>query len=66
MKNYLWSMESWGADYPPENADEIIEAANEKIEEYAEDHDEDEVEEFSGRLWERFCRTGRLEERKEQ
>lgn len=55
MKNYYWSMESWGYDYPPENADDIISAANEQIDMYAEEHDDDEIRNFSAMLWERYC-----------
>ena len=57
MKNYYWSMESWGSDYPPENADEIISKANEMIEAFASDHGDDETAEYSEKLWERFCMT---------
>ena len=57
---HLWSIESWGSDYPPENADEIISKANDLIEAYAEDHDEDEVNNFSETLWERYCSTGNI------
>ena len=60
MKDYLWSMESWGSDYPPENADEIIEQANELIEQYAADHDEDETAAYSEGLWERYCAEGEI------
>lgn len=58
MKNYYWSLESWGADYPPENADEIIDAANEKIDAFiAEnpDADEDMIAAYSEKLWEEYC-----------
>ena len=56
----FWTLESWGADYPPENADEIISKANELIEAYAADHDEDETRNYSETLWERFCATGEV------
>lgn len=49
MKNY-WSAESWGADYPPENWEKIVDEANRLIDAGA-DGDE---------LWEQFCRTGRV------
>ena len=62
MYNYYWSMDSWGDAYPPENADEIIDLANEMIDAYAEDHDEDETANYSERLWEHYCDTGRLED----
>ena len=57
-----WTLESWGADYPPENAEEIIRAANAMIDAYAENHDEYETEYFSERLWDRYCTTGTLPE----
>lgn len=58
--NYYWTLESWGDAYPPENADEIIERANDLIEAYAENHDEEEVSEYSNGLWERYCSTGEI------
>jgi len=61
MKNYFWTIESWGADYPPENADEIISKANDLIEAYAADHSEDETENYSAALWDRYCATDAVE-----
>ena len=61
MKNYFWSLDSWGADYPPENADEVINMANAKIEAYATDHDEDETKNYSESLWEAYCMNGRVD-----
>lgn len=55
-----WSIESWGSEYPPENAEEIIDRANAMIDAYAETHDEDAAEEYSNRLWETYCTTGAL------
>lgn len=58
MKNYYWNIESWGEAYPPENADEIIDAANEKIDAFIAanpDADDSEIFEYSGRLWEDYC-----------
>lgn len=60
MSNYYWSEESWGSEYPPENADEIISKANELIGEYAETHDEDETAAYSERLWEQYCMDGKV------
>ena len=60
MKTYYWSMESWGADYPPENADEIISKANEMIEAFSAEHDDDETAAYSEGLWERFCESGEV------
>ena len=58
---YFWSIESWGDAYPPENADEIIDRANELIEAFAESHDEEETANYSESLWERYCHTGSLD-----
>ena len=60
MKKFYWSMESWGSDYPPENAEEIIDSANELIAAYAETHDEEETDAYSERLWERYCMSGKV------
>lgn len=60
MSDYYWSEESWGSDYPPESADEIISKANELIDEYAETHGEDETAAYSEMLWERYCMTGEV------
>lgn len=65
MDNYFWSMESWGNDYPPVNADDVIIEANAIIDAYMAENpeaDEWEVKEFSGRLWEDFCETGHIGE----
>lgn len=59
MKNF-WSIESWGDACPPENADEIIDRANELIEAFAESHDDEETANYSESLWERYCSTGSL------
>ena len=61
MKDYYWTLESWGADYPPKNADEIINAANELLDAYAENHSENDFEVFRYSLWERYCSTGNLD-----
>lgn len=64
MNNYYWNHESWGSDVPPENADEIIFKANDKIDEFIEregldpwdsDEDEDIVRDFCESLWEHYC-----------
>ena len=60
MSKIYWSMESWGSDYPPENADEIIDRANELIEAFAAEHDEDETAAYSESLWERYCESGEV------
>lgn len=59
--NCYWTLESWGDAYPPENADEIIERANCLIAAYAETHDEEETANYSERLWEHYCSTGRID-----
>lgn len=68
MKNYHWTMESWGADYPPENAWELIDQANELIDAYAAENgyseDDDSVKNYAEWLWEIYCRTGSLEDAK--
>lgn len=50
-----WTLESWGSDYPPENANEIIAKANKLIDAFAETHDEDETAAYSEWLWELYC-----------
>jgi hypothetical protein len=63
MKNIYWTTDSWGSDYAPINADEIISKANELIDQYiAEnpDRDEADVQEYSNELWEAFCDSGEL------
>lgn len=50
-----WTLESWGSDYPPENANEIITKANKLIATFAETHDEDETAAYSEWLWELYC-----------
>lgn len=55
MTNIYWTINAWGDQYPPKNADEIIDAANALIDLYAESHDEDETESFSEILWDRYC-----------
>lgn len=60
---YHWSIESFGSDYPPENADEIIARANELIDDFGVHEPycgEDEVEYFASMLWETYCATGTL------
>lgn len=55
MKQYHWSLESWGDAYPPENAEEIISTANDMIDAYAETHDEEEARFYSDQLFEYYC-----------
>ena len=56
-----WSLESWGDAYPPENADEIIAAANELIGAYAETHGDEATNNYSEQLWDRYCANGSLQ-----
>lgn len=59
-----WSVESWGSDYPPVNADEIITKANEMIDKYSADHpdyDERDINDYSESLWETFRQTNELD-----
>ena len=59
MKQYHWSLESWGDAYPPENAEEIISTANDMIDAYAE-NDEEAARFYSDLLWEYYCTHGTL------
>lgn len=59
-----WSIESWGSDYPPVNADEIISAANRVINRFAVEHPyytQDELRDYSNYLWENFCIYGEID-----
>lgn len=61
MANYYWNENSWGADYPPENWSDIVDAANSmidafiKTEHLAPELDEDDIKDYSEKLWERYC-----------
>lgn len=60
-----WNEDSWGSEQPPEDADDIIYDANEKIDDFREDFittevDDDAVRRFSSQLWERYCSTGEI------
>lgn len=57
---YHWTYESWGNANAPENADEIIDQANELIDLYARDHDEEETADYSARLWDAYCERGKI------
>lgn len=62
--NYLWTIDSWGSEYPPENADEIINEANDLIVQFAKKRKwnyEYEIERYADQLWERFCSTGKVQ-----
>lgn len=61
---YFWDLDGWGSDYPPENADEIIQKANDKIVEWAVNHYWErgaDVGEYASQLWEHYCSTGRID-----
>ena len=58
--SYYWSAESWGSDYPPADWESVVENANEIIDAYAETYPDRDLNEFSERLWERYCTDGEL------
>ena len=61
MKKYYWTLESWGDQDPPENADEIIEIANAAIDRFIDDNpdaDDDMIAAFSEQLWNEYCTIG--------
>ena len=63
FNRYYWSMDSWGNGYPPVNADDVIAAANDIIDNYIENNPdayEDELHDYSNDLWEDFCSSGRI------
>jgi len=63
MENAYWTLESWGVDYPPENANEIIDAANEMIDKFMADNpdaDELELANYSDTLWDYYCTNNKL------
>lgn len=73
MDKHYWTLESWGSDTPPANAEEIISEANALIDEFCEREPycgEDEIEYFSEQLWEHYCMNGEFpnldEEEEEQ
>lgn len=61
MENNHWTIEGWGSEYPPVNCQEILDAANALIDEYADSIGEDDynadslVWQFSQDLWEKYC-----------
>jgi len=57
---HYWSVDSFGSGPVPENYEEIIDKANEMISAYAETHDEEETENYSSKLWDRYCMTESL------
>lgn len=64
-KTYQWNLNSWGSGDVPENAIDIINRANELITAYAETTDDEEaVHDYSERLWDTYCSTGKLPEKK--
>lgn len=61
MRNtYLWNMDSWGSDFPPENADEIINTANMVLRAYAKDHDDEECYGLSEKMWDLYCENEKV------
>lgn len=60
MTNHYWTGDSWGSAYPPENWQDLVDAANELIDAYAAenpDASDDELWEYSQKLWETYCST---------
>lgn len=55
-----WTLESWGADYPPEDAEEIIALANNRIDAVATAQGETAADVCSEEMWERYCTAGQL------
>lgn len=58
MNNYYWTVENWGDEYPPENAERIAEYANELIDDFIDENpgaDDDAISNYSARLWDRYC-----------
>lgn len=68
MNEFYWNNESWGSEYPPENFEEIIHAANREIDDFIErseldpENSDDAVVicEFSERLWAFYCEYDKL------
>lgn len=58
MNKPFWSLESWGEDAPPANANEIIEAANALISACLKRTGD--ADALSERLWDRYCMDGTL------
>ena len=58
-----WNKESWGAEKPPENADALINKANDLIDVFhvQNGYDSELTLEYSNDLWEQYCRTGKVE-----
>lgn len=53
-----WTLDGWGDEYPPENAEEIIRNANAEIDAYTALHpdaDDDEIAAFSDSIWDAYC-----------
>ena len=67
MKKYYWTQENFGA-FPPANWEEIANAVNPDLDEYAESHcinryNDSELEyihDYSERLMAEFCRTSEI------
>lgn len=62
MSTKYWTMDSFGSGDAPINADAVISAANEMIDEYIDAHPDDEygLDAFNDQLWETFCETGEI------
>lgn len=58
MRKYYWTLESWGSDRPPEDAEIICDLANAAIAYYADNHPEassEDLTNYSEKLWEEYC-----------
>lgn len=58
FKRYRWTIDGWGNQTPPQNADRLCSAANALLEEFIEENPdvtEEEVQDYSSALWERYC-----------
>lgn len=63
MENAYWTLESWGEAYPPKNANEIIDAANEMIDKFMADNpdaDELKIADYRDKLWDYYCTNDKL------
>ena len=61
MKGIYWSYDSWGAQVPPLNWEDVCYEGNRQIDEYIEGHpgvEEDDIRVFVEEQWEEFCHTG--------
>lgn len=63
LRRYQWTLDSWGGQAPPQNAEEICKAANDLIAEFIADNSDatdEEVQDYAYALWERYCQRGEI------